>query len=61
MLCLENDCRTFYCSRDLLQYASDEIKNDPEIISFAVNLSACQLKWASAQIKNNKEIVSKAI
>ena len=50
MLCLQND----YYNEDLLQYASDEIKNDPEIISFAVNLRVCQLKWASASIKNDK-------
>jgi len=46
MLCIKND----YKNEDLLQYASDEIKNDPEIISFAVNRDAGHLKWASASI-----------
>ena len=41
----------------MLEYASDEIKNDPIVMLFAVKIYDMHLKWASASIKNNKKII----
>ena len=43
----------------LLEYASSELKNDPDIVKIAVKTNGTTLKYASEDLKNNEKIVKK--
>lgn len=45
----------------LLEYASSELKNDPEIVKLAVSKDGYALQFASSKLKNDKKIVKKAV
>ena len=45
---------------DSLQYASDEIKNDKEIILETIKLDINSLQYASNELKKDNEIVLEA-
>ena len=46
---------------DVLEYASEEMRNDKEIVMTAVKLNGYQLKNASDLLKNDREIVMEAV
>ena len=50
-----------YQHGDMLQFATDNIKNDYEIVFQAVRLSVHALNYASDDMKNNYEIVFRAV
>ena len=45
----------------LLEYAKENIKNDPEIMLLAIKKDGKYFKYASEELKNNKEFVMKAL
>ena len=48
-------------SSHALQYASDELKNDKEVVMAAVNHYGYNLKYASDELKGDKEVVIAAV
>ena len=47
--------------KNALEYASDELKNDKQVILTVVQQNGWSLKYASDELKNDKEVVLKAV
>jgi len=54
IIAISNDCWA-------LQYASDELKNDKEVVLAAVSNIGWTLQYASEELKNDKEVVLAAV
>ena len=44
-----------------LEYASDELKNDREVVMKAVNQRGCASEYASDELRNDREVVMEAV
>ena len=44
-----------------LKYASDELRNDRDVVLTAVKQDGWALGWASLELRNNKEVVLTAV
>ena len=44
-----------------LEYASDELKNDKDVVEKAITSCGAAIKFASNELKNDKEVIEKSV